>query len=166
MYLHKLDFAKHCKSSFRTYCKVHDEPMTMITMLTSSTPVIVLGPMGNLQGTNKFFSLATGKKVKRRAFTSYPMPDSVIKKVERYGKSTALPGIFHFADRNSILFEWKEEVDKFPEGIIEVKDVVLYPFLAAEHPGVVLGGDQPLPSIEEELVSTQEYLICLFLFSG
>jgi hypothetical protein len=83
----------------------------------------------------------------------YPMPDSVIKKVEAYGKSTTLPGIFDFADRNGILFEWNEEVDKFPEGIIDIEDVVLYPSLAAEHPGVVLGRDQPLPSIEEELVT-------------
>jgi hypothetical protein len=66
--------------------------------------------------------------------------------------STTLPGIFDFADRNSILLEWNEEVDEFPEGIIDIEDVVLYPFLTAEHPGVVLGQDQPLPSIEEELV--------------
>jgi len=82
----------------------------------------------------------------------YPMPDLVIKRVKAYGKSTALPGIFDFADRNGILFEWNEEVDKFPEGIVEAEDVVLYPSLAVEHPGVVLGRDQPLPSIEEELV--------------
>jgi hypothetical protein len=121
-------------------------------MVTRSTPAIVLDPTGNLQGTYKFLSLATGKKVKRRAFTPYPMPDSVIRKVEAYGKSTALPGIFDFADRNSILFEWNEEVDEFPEGIVDVEDVILYPSLAAEHPEVVLGQDQPLPSIEEELV--------------
>jgi hypothetical protein len=121
-------------------------------MVTRSTPAIVLGPTGNLQGTYKFLSLATGKKVKRRAFTPYPMPDSVIKKVEAYGKSATLPDIFGFAVRNGILFEWNEEVDEFPEEIIDIEDVDLYPSLAAEHPGVVLGRDQPLPSIKEELV--------------
>jgi hypothetical protein len=121
-------------------------------MVTWSTPAIVLGPTGNLQGTYKFLSLATGKKVKRCAFAPYPMPDSVIKKVKVHGMSTALPGIFDFADRNAILFEWNEEVDEFPEGIVDVEDVVLYPSLAAEHPGVVLGRDQPLPLIEEEMV--------------
>jgi hypothetical protein len=80
------------------------------------------------------------------------MPDLVIKKVEAYGKSTALPGIFDFPDRNGILFEWTEEVDEFPKGIVEVEDIVLYPSLAAEHPGVALGRDQPLRSIEEELI--------------
>jgi hypothetical protein len=152
VYRHKLDFAKHCKSPFGTYCEVHDDPMRTNTMATCSTPAIVLGPTGNLQGTYKFLSLATGKKVKQCAFTLYPMPDSIIKKVEAYGKSTALLGIFDFADRNGTLFEWNEEVDEFPEGIVKVEDVILYPSLAVEHPGVVLGGDQPLPSIEEELV--------------
>ena len=43
----------------------------------------------------------------------YPMLDLVIKKVEAYGKSTALPGIFNFANRNGILCEWHKEVDEF-----------------------------------------------------
>ena len=80
------------------------------------------------------------------------MPDSVIKKVEVYGTSTALPGIFDSADRNGILFEWNEVVDESPEGIVDIEDIVLYPSLTAEHPRVVLGQDQPLPSIEVELV--------------
>ncbi len=134
------------------YCEVHDEPMPTNSMVTCSTPMIVLGPTGNLQGSYKFFSLAMGKKVKQYAFTPYPMPDLFIRKVKVYGKLTALPGSCDFADRNGILFEWNDEVDKFPEGIVEIKDVVLYPSLAAEHPGVVLGQDQPLPSIEEELI--------------
>ncbi len=112
----------------------------------------MLGPTGNLQGTYKFLSLATGKKVKQQVFMPYPMPDSVIKKVKAYGKWTALLGIFDFANRNSILFEWNEEVDEFPEGIVKVEDIVLYPSLAAAHSGVVLGREQPLPSIEEEFV--------------
>ncbi len=80
------------------------------------------------------------------------MPNLVIKKVKACGKLIDLPGIFDFADRNDIHFKWNEEVDEFPEGIVEVEDVVFYPSLAVEHPGVVLGRDQPLPSIDEELV--------------
>jgi hypothetical protein len=64
------------------------------------------------------------------------MPDSVIKKVEAFGKSSS--GVFNFADRNGILFEWNEVVDECPEGIVE-EDVVLYPSLVAEFPGVTLG---------------------------
>ncbi len=90
-------------------------------MVTCSTPVIVIGPTGNLQGTYTFFSLATGKKVKRRAFMPYPMPDLVIRKVEVYGKSATLPGSFDFANRNGILFEWNEKVDKFPGGLSKLR---------------------------------------------
>ena len=79
-------------------------------------------------------------------------PESVTTDYKVYGKSIALPGIFDFANRNGTLFEWNEEVDEFPEGIVEVEDIILYPSLAVEHPGVVLGQDQSLPSIEEELV--------------
>ena len=51
VYRHKLDFAKHCKSPFGMYCKVHNDPMRTNTMATRSTPAIVLSPTGNLQGT-------------------------------------------------------------------------------------------------------------------
>jgi hypothetical protein len=83
------------------------------------------------------------------------MTDSVIRKVKVYGKLTAVPGSFDFADRNGILFEWNEEADKFPEGIIEIEGVVLYHSLSVEHPGVLLMQDQPLPSIKEKLVMCQ-----------
>ena len=81
-------------------------------MVSRSTPAIVLGPMGNLQGTYKFFSLTTGKKIKRRQFTRYPMPDSVIKKVEGFAGAGVAPGILEFADRSGILFEWNQEIDE------------------------------------------------------
>jgi hypothetical protein len=108
VYRHKLDFAKHYRSPFGTYCEVHNEQAPTNSMVTCSTPAIVLGPMGNLQGTYKFFSLAMGKKVKQRALMPYPMPDLVIRKVKVCGKLSALPGSFNFADRNGILFKWNE----------------------------------------------------------
>jgi hypothetical protein len=76
---HKLNFTKHCRAQFGSYCNAHDKPVPTNTMVTCSTLVIVLGPTGNLQGTYKFFSLETGKKIKCRKLTAYPMPDSVIK---------------------------------------------------------------------------------------
>jgi hypothetical protein len=102
---HKLDFAKHYQAQFGSYCKVHDEPMLTNSMTMRTTPAIVLGPTGNLQGTYKFFSLKTGKKIRQHKFTPYPMPDLVIRRVEKYGNDDALPGIFDFADRIGVLFE-------------------------------------------------------------
>jgi hypothetical protein len=51
---HKLNFAKHCRVQFGSYCKVHDEPMPTNSMTTRTTPAIVLGSTGNLQGTYNF----------------------------------------------------------------------------------------------------------------
>jgi hypothetical protein len=146
---HKLDFTKHCRAQFGSYCKAHDEPVPMNMMVTRSTPAIVLGPTGNLQGTYKFFSLETGKKIKRRKLTAYPMPDSVIKQVEAFGKSSS--GVFDLANRNGILFEWNKVVDERPEGIVK-EDVVLYPSLVAKFPGVTLGQDHPIPTIKEDIM--------------
>jgi hypothetical protein len=41
-----------------------------------------------MQGSYKFLSLSTGKKVTRRKFTEMPMSDSVIKMVDSLGKGT------------------------------------------------------------------------------
>jgi hypothetical protein len=150
VYRHKLDFAKHCKAQFRTYCKAHNKAVLTNMMVTWLTPAIVLGPTGNLQGMYKFFSLATGKKIKQRKMTAYPMPDLVIKKVEQFGKANATLNVFDFLDRNGVLFKWNDEVGKYPEGIVE-EEVVLYPALAAEIPGVVLDQDQPIPLIEDKI---------------
>ena len=149
---HKLDFKKHCRAQFGSYCEVHDKPVPTNSMTSRTTPAIALGPTGNLQGTYKFFSLTTGKKIKRRQFSPYPMPDTVIARVERYGTENALPGIFDFADRNGVLFEWNDDVDECPEGILEEDDVILYPSIAAELPGVDLEHDTPRPSIEADLI--------------
>ncbi len=65
----------------------------------------------------------------------------MIKQVEAFGKSSL--GVFNFANRNGILFEWNEVVDECLEGIVE-EDVVLYPSLVAEFLGVTLGRDHPI----------------------
>ncbi len=146
---HKLDFTKHCRALFGSYCETHDEPVPTNMMVTRLTPAIVLGPMGNLQGTYKFFSLETGKKIKHHKFTACPMPDLVIKKVDAFGKSPL--EVFNFANRIGILFEWNKEVDECPEDIVK-EDVVLYPSLIAKFPGVTLGRDHPIPTIKEDII--------------
>jgi len=148
VYRHKLDFSKHCRAQFGEYVEVHEEPNPTNSMATRGMPAIVLGPTGNQQGTYKFMSLATGKKIKRREFTKYPMPDSVIKRVETLGHKAGA-GVFDFSDRNGILFEWNEEVDENQEGLVE-EEAILYPSLVAEFPGVTLDRDIPIPSIEHE----------------
>jgi hypothetical protein len=150
LYRHKLDFAKHCKAQFGMYCEAHNEPVRTNMMVTRLAPAIVLGPSGNLQGTYKFFSLATGKKIKQRKMTAYPMPNLVTKKVEQFGKANTTPNVFNFSDRNEVLFEWNNKVNKYPEGIVQ-EEVVLYPALTAKILGMVLDQDQPIPLIEGKI---------------
>jgi hypothetical protein len=61
LFRQKIDLVKHCQAVFGSYCEVHDEPTPTNTMVTQATLAIVLGPMGNLQGTYKLYNLATGK---------------------------------------------------------------------------------------------------------
>jgi hypothetical protein len=46
------------------------------------------------------------------------MPDSVILKIETMGNQH-LPGVFDFSDRNRVLFEWNDDVDKYNENIVK-----------------------------------------------
>ncbi len=50
-----------------------------------------------------------------------------------------------------MLFEWNDNVDKYTEGLVK-EDVVLYPSLAAEFPGITLDRHVAVPSIEEEIM--------------
>ena len=79
-----------------------------------------------------------------------PMPDTVIAQVEHLGCTNATPNMFDFSDRNGVLFEWNEDIDKIPGGIIK-EDVVLYSSLTAETPGIVLERYQPIPSMEDKI---------------
>ncbi len=78
------------------------------------------------------------------------MPESIIKKVEQFGKSNAHPNTLDFANRNGIQFKWNNEVDKYPERLVK-EDVVLYLYLAAEISRVVLERDLPIPTIEDKI---------------
>jgi hypothetical protein len=90
--------------------------------------------MSNLQGTYKFYNLVTGKKIKRHMFTPSPMPNSVIKKVETFGAGKQ--DGFNFADCNGTLFEWNNKADALKgKGVVD-EDIILYPSITAEFPGV------------------------------
>jgi hypothetical protein len=82
---HKLTFKDHCKGVFGSFCYMHDEPSPAISMVSHTSPAIILGPTGNLQGTYKLLNLDTGAKIKQSKWTQHPMPDLVIKQAERMG---------------------------------------------------------------------------------
>jgi hypothetical protein len=61
--LRKLNIKQHCKARFGVYCKANDEPTPSNTMVSRSTPAIVLGPAGNIQGT--YIKYLTSAPVRR-----------------------------------------------------------------------------------------------------
>jgi hypothetical protein len=77
-----LDFTKHCQIPFGAYAEVHEDKDKTYTMDGRTHPAICLGPTANFQGSYKFLSLRTGKRITRKQFTELPMPDSVVKRVE------------------------------------------------------------------------------------
>jgi hypothetical protein len=48
------------------------------------------------------------------------------------------------------LFKWNNEVNKYPEVLVD-EDMVLYPSLVAEIPGVVLEQDIPIQMNEDKI---------------
>jgi hypothetical protein len=78
------DADKHRRMPFGANAQVHGEPEHGNDAMVSRTVGrILLGPTGNIQGTYKFMSLLTGRLIKAQSCAPLPMPDEVIKMVER-----------------------------------------------------------------------------------
>jgi hypothetical protein len=78
---HRLDAKLHFKVPFGVYCEVHVDPDIMNRMEPRTIWGICLGPKGNMQGSYKFLSLTTRKKVTGRKFTEMPLTVSVIRRI-------------------------------------------------------------------------------------
>jgi len=142
----QLDWKKHCRAPFGVYCIAYDDPSTTNTMQDRATEAIYLGPTGNHQGTCKFLSLKTKKIIKRRKFDVIPTPDSVIKKINSWGRRDQATGRLVFRDRNNNPYDWEEEHDILIEDNAieqEEPEPAPYPDIPAEIPGVELERDQP-----------------------
>ena len=83
-----LSWAKHCKLLFGAYCKVHDEKDPTNDNMPRTHASIALGPTGNFNGSYKFFCLTTGRVLKRRKWTKFPMSDRIVNKVSAWGRRT------------------------------------------------------------------------------
>ena len=91
--------------------------------------------MGNLQGSYKFLSLATGKKVTRKKFTEMPVTDAVIKQVEEMAvKDGAIKGI-NFKDRKGLEYEFDK--NKEYEMLVEPDEPAPFPDIPADVPGML-----------------------------
>ena len=114
---------------------MHIDPDVTNTLEPRTKWAICMGPAGNLQGSYKFLSLETGKKVTRRKFTEMPVTDLVIKQVEEMAvKDGAIKGI-NFKDRKGLEYEFDNEE--------EYNEPAPFPDIPADAPGMLTG-------IEEE----------------
>jgi hypothetical protein len=147
----RLDFKKHCRALFGSYCKVHKENMPTNSIRTCGGPAICLGPTGNRQGSYFFFSLVTGQIIKRRAFTKLPMPQSFIDWVAHFAKkSKSLAGLI-FENHHRQPFDWTDN------GLIDLTDTPMapYPDIPAEMLGVQLLRSD-LPPVPTPAPTTQD----------
>jgi hypothetical protein len=95
-----LDFNKHCQITFGAYAEVHEDRNITNTMSERTQPAIYLGPIANFQGSYKFLSLRTGKRITRKQFKELPMPDSIIKRVEAMAEREQQNKTITFSDRS------------------------------------------------------------------
>ncbi len=137
----KLDAKLHCRALFGSYCETHEDPDITNTLDPRTKWGICMGPTGNLQGSYKFLSLSTGKKVSQRKFTEMPITALVIKKVEEMAvKDGAVNGTL-FKKRKGVEYVLDNE-DEY-ETLMEPDEPSPYPDIPTEAPGI-------LTAMEEE----------------
>jgi hypothetical protein len=111
-------------------------------MVACTHEAIATGPTGNLQGSVKFYCLNTGRILKLRSFTPLPMPDCIIKHINRIGAKEKQGHTFWFLNRKKEPYKWTDEVPKDdPEfqGLLEDKvKMTAHPNICAKMPGVEL----------------------------
>ncbi len=105
----KLDFTKHCKAQFGSFCEVFDDPSSSNTMVARTQPAICLRPTGNTQGTYKFFALNTKCIIKQRQFQTLLMPNLKVKTIKAMDK-TGCRGNLIFANNKAIPYTWNQGV--------------------------------------------------------
>ncbi len=129
---HKLDAKLHCRSPFRSYCEVHVDPNITNTLDPRTKWAICMGPTVNLQGSYKFLSLVTGKKVTQRKFTEMPITEPVIKQVEEIAVKDGAVIDINFKDRKG--FEYEFDNNEEYELMVEPDEPAPFP---AEAPGML-----------------------------
>jgi hypothetical protein len=141
----RLDYKKHCHVLPGTYCEVHDEPTPTNTMAWQTHECITLGPMGNLQGSIKFYCLTNGRVLNRCSFTPMPMPDWVIKRVDAIGEREGQGRTFWFLNRQKEPYKWTDEVpedDTDFQGLLENEEEAVYPNVSTKLPRVELKAEE------------------------
>ncbi len=130
---HDLDAKLNCRVPFWLYCEVHVDPDITNTMDPKEKWAICLGPTENLQGSNKFLSLAITKKVMQRKFTEMLIYKIIIKQVEKIAVKN---GATKF--RNRMGFKYEFDNDKAYKMLLEPEEPPIFLDIPAKAPGMLM----------------------------
>ncbi len=73
-----------------------------------------MGPNGNLQGSYKFMSLTTGKKIARCKFTEMPMTEAVKKQIKKWAIKDCAQNGLTFKNRNGEEYNFDDNNEDTP----------------------------------------------------
>ncbi|MFM6182690.1 MAG: reverse transcriptase domain-containing protein [Dolichospermum sp.] len=69
------------------------------SMVARTVGALCLGPTGNEQGTHYFYSLVSGRIIRRTHFTELPIPADVIVRISDIGRDQGMPPTLTFGNR-------------------------------------------------------------------
>jgi hypothetical protein len=114
---------------------VHTDPDITNTMEPRAKRGICLGPTGNMQGSYKFMSLSTGKKIVRRKFTEILMTESVMNQIDKWAKKDRTQNGLTFLNRKGM--EYKFNDDDNQATLVVRPEAAPFPDIPAEAPGIL-----------------------------
>ena len=129
---------KHIKTGFGDYIEASSDEIVTNDMKGRTLGCVSLGPSGNWQGSQVCFDLKTGRVLLRRVIKVLPMPDSVIKVINDWGKSQTnadFKNKLEFWDRLKQKYDWENDDLDTDNG--KVEEELVSPF--TEIPAEILG---------------------------
>jgi hypothetical protein len=105
------------------------------TMEPRTKWAICLRPTGNMQGSYKFMSLCTGKKIVRCKFTEMLITESVIRQVNKWAKKDRAQSRLTFLNRNGLEYGFDDDDDQAT--LVVQPEAAPFPDIPAEAPGIV-----------------------------
>ena len=155
-----MDFEKHCRGNFGSYIEAHYHDTITNTMKARAYPALLLGPTGNIQGTIKAYDLTTGRVKKPRTFTPYPIPDRVIKAVNKIGlrdQTKTQERRLELRNRRNERFDWDNDELIEDEREMESRRSIAHPEIPANPPGITFENEiVPDGAVDRVITSENE----------
>ncbi len=153
----RMDYRKHCRVRWGAYVEASQDPDITNTMNDRTVPCIALGPTGNIQGSVSCYNLQTKQVVTRRTIQPLPMPDRVIRRVVKLGKTCKQNRVsqrIQFLNQFKQQFSWGDGTeDDDSQSLLEPGSHET-DILPAEIPGVDLAEDY-LGAVQPDAGPTQ-----------